>query len=78
MKTILLAMSIFFFVEAKSQDTIKVKYVVLDNSLISRRTGETIKVFHKKKMVKLGYIIKHEDGLYTVNGKLLKLSKFKN
>lgn len=82
MKTILLAVTTFFFVEARAQtidnskDTVFINKVPLRNVLVDRSTGRIIKMWpiHKKKVVS-GYIVNRGNGFWLVNGKILEYNE---
>jgi len=71
MKKLLFVCLLFAFTNAFSQDTIYVKKVKVVNLVINRKTGHAMRKWVRHPKVPLGYIIKRNDGLYVVNGKVM-------
>ena len=55
-----------------AQDTIQVPKVMIANRVINKKTGKVVKVFYRKLKVKKGYIVNKGNGIYEINGKLMK------
>lgn len=65
------AAMIFLTASAFAQDTIRVEKVLVKNQLIYAKTGKVMRTWWRKTKVKKGYIIKRDDGMFVINGKVM-------